>query len=624
MTHCSEPTGAACGPGAEAEFPRRTVWQRCKGALSRRLRRTLAWRRPDWPRAIRNAAFRLVELLDAGPAAGLEVPHAVRPEQRRRSACKVPCDVAHHGGALLDAQVLPVLVQYGLLGPARGCVQRLLASQDAHGAWADSGDATSLYVTGRVLWGLLAAALPDSEPGCVDDLATAGHDPAAMHHGRQWPPQSPTPLPVDSPARLVPAIARAAAYLQRNIVAGGRVAVERLPPGSLDRWLPPAVHLATAAALYACGQWLDEPGWMVSARSARRHLLATTEVTRWCMPLRYFVDVLQALYFWGDAELAHRGLCATLAWHDVRGMWPVVPGSRAACRVGQGYLAALLYRFGSAAVQELADRAADGLWRWQQATTAAAVHGRQCFCGTGSPDAAAPRRRALGARYARATGALPQREELAFAAALLHAAYWRARCAFERGAIDFPGEIDAHDPRLRAVLQWCGTLRPGSHVADIGCGRGRYVRAVQRAFPHLRLTGIDIDRRALDALPCGVQARRGHLLRLPAADGEFDAVLCVEALEHALLPQRAVAELCRVTRTGGTLLLIDKHAAHQRRSCHAPWEVWPSDEQLARWLGPLAQLAPGEPLEALGPGQRQAVFRCWKAVRGSRALDRAA
>lgn len=42
---------------------------------------------------------------------------------------------------------------------------------------------------------------------------------------------------------------------------------------------------------------------------------------------------------------------------------------------------------------------------------------------------------------------------------------------------------------------------------------------------------------------------------LPFADSEFDAVLCFETVEHFSEPERLVAELARVTKRGGALIL---------------------------------------------------------------------
>jgi SAM-dependent methyltransferase len=600
------------------------VWRRWKGAVVRRLRRTLAWRRLDWPRAIRNAAFRLVELLGTLPETP---PHALRrarpkpPTGREQTSRRLQ----RADTALLDAHVLPVLLQYGLLDEARRCAERLLASQDSQGAWTDGGDTASLYATGRAIWALLAARFPRAElQGREDGQRTSSQPDTVPQAATVRLPHDEWGRPIVPQSLLERAIVQGAGYLQRHIGCGGRVAVHRLPPGSLDRWLPPAVQLATAAALFACGQWLDEPAWTVSARSVRRYLLASSEVARWCMPLRYFAEVLQALYLWGDAEPAHRGVCAVLGWQNAHGAWPELPGHRTVCPLGQAHLAALIYRFGRATARPRADRALDALLHYQQPSGGFGIARGKRLRGEPMADGPRGRLRLAGPHAVAANPAWRQDDELTATAALLHAAYWRARSAFERGAMDFPAAIDEHDPRLHAVLRWCQTLPRGAHVADIGCGRGRYLRAVQHRFPHLRLTGIDIDRRSLSCLPGCVAPRRGHFLWLPATDGEFDAVLCVEALEHALLPQRAVAELCRVTRPGGAMLIIDKHAAHQSRSCHAPWETWLTDELLAQYLGALARLTAAEPLPAVGPGQRRAVFRCWRATRHAAALHRAA
>jgi SAM-dependent methyltransferase len=42
---------------------------------------------------------------------------------------------------------------------------------------------------------------------------------------------------------------------------------------------------------------------------------------------------------------------------------------------------------------------------------------------------------------------------------------------------------------------------------------------------------------------------------LPFADGEFDAVVCLEGLEHLVDPVQLIAGICRVTRRGGTIVI---------------------------------------------------------------------
>ena len=80
---------------------------------------------------------------------------------------------------------------------------------------------------------------------------------------------------------------------------------------------------------------------------------------------------------------------------------------------------------------------------------------------------------------------------------------------------------------------------------DIGAQHGPYA-------------GFFPNRVALDIRPgAGVQII-GDAQGLGIADDAFDVVLCTEVLEHLPEPQRAVDEMFRVLRPGGTLLLTTR------------------------------------------------------------------
>jgi len=138
---------------------------------------------------------------------------------------------------------------------------------------------------------------------------------------------------------------------------------------------------------------------------------------------------------------------------------------------------------------------------------------------------------------------------------------------------------------VQAVRRWCENLAPDARVADVGCGRGRFLRHLVDWFPGARFTGVDVAPAMLAQLPPGVTALEGSLLQVPLADAAVDGAFAVESLEHALLPQRAVAELCRIVRPGGRVLVIDKDRRKQALSEHDPWERWFAPGELARWLG---------------------------------------
>ncbi len=149
---------------------------------------------------------------------------------------------------------------------------------------------------------------------------------------------------------------------------------------------------------------------------------------------------------------------------------------------------------------------------------------------------------------------------------------------FQRVGPMVPPALRTGDPRLHLVLEACRRAchRAGSDaiaVLDAGCGPGRYLNHLRRHFPRAELVGVDPLARE-GTSPAGVRFYQGELLRLPFAAGQFDLVLCIEALEHALLPGQACRELLRVARPGGVVLVVDKHAAARPSAACPPWEQW--------------------------------------------------
>jgi SAM-dependent methyltransferase len=88
---------------------------------------------------------------------------------------------------------------------------------------------------------------------------------------------------------------------------------------------------------------------------------------------------------------------------------------------------------------------------------------------------------------------------------------------------------------------------PPRRIVDVGCGFGSYGRG-------LLADGYDWLGAEIDAADCAELARQGLPHRqvaegqpLPFADGEFDAALCLEVLEHIEEPQAFLREIHRVS-----------------------------------------------------------------------------
>lgn len=114
-----------------------------------------------------------------------------------------------------------------------------------------------------------------------------------------------------------------------------------------------------------------------------------------------------------------------------------------------------------------------------------------------------------------------------------------------------------------AALHWLATerarlvppaARTGALLLDIGCGGGLLAPHVSdKGYRHL---GVDLGAAACAvARTHGVVPVRADAAHLPVADGSVDVVVAGEVLEHVSELGPVVAELARVLRPGGTLVV---------------------------------------------------------------------
>jgi len=93
-------------------------------------------------------------------------------------------------------------------------------------------------------------------------------------------------------------------------------------------------------------------------------------------------------------------------------------------------------------------------------------------------------------------------------------------------------------------------------LLDVACGQGRLI--LYGPFPGLDFCGMDVSRSSLaEARERGyVQVVEGNVAqRLPFPDATFDVIVCSHILEHLSKPQNLVAELFRMLRPGGLLVV---------------------------------------------------------------------
>jgi ubiquinone/menaquinone biosynthesis C-methylase UbiE len=114
---------------------------------------------------------------------------------------------------------------------------------------------------------------------------------------------------------------------------------------------------------------------------------------------------------------------------------------------------------------------------------------------------------------------------------------------------------------LQAIKRRLVPRVEGLETLEIGCGSGAFARYLAEQCANVVAT--DFSQRA-------IEFARDHMLKdlpnaramvadahdLPFPDEHFDLTVCSSTLEHVYDPGRALSEMIRVTKRGGTFLLV--------------------------------------------------------------------
>ncbi|MEO7317475.1 MAG: class I SAM-dependent methyltransferase [Chthoniobacteraceae bacterium] len=99
----------------------------------------------------------------------------------------------------------------------------------------------------------------------------------------------------------------------------------------------------------------------------------------------------------------------------------------------------------------------------------------------------------------------------------------------------------------------------GERLLDVGCGDGAFTRVLAAGFREIH--GIDVQDSYLETFRGSViEDLRFHVTNMSASamtfpDAHFDSIVSIETLEHVPDLPGAAAEICRVLRPGGELLI---------------------------------------------------------------------
>ena len=166
----------------------------------------------------------------------------------------------------------------------------------------------------------------------------------------------------------------------------------------------------------------------------------------------------------------------------------------------------------------------------------------------------------------------------------------------------------------RATLERLA-LSAGETVLDVGCGPGFLCADMAVEVGRTgRVVGIDISEDFLrmarrQGKRDWVTFARGDIRALHANNASFDVAVSTQVLEYVSDPTRGIAELYRVLRPGGRVLVVDTdwdgmvwHTAEPARMerVRNAWEAHCVDPRLPRTLGAQLRSAGFSEIEASG------------------------
>jgi len=127
-----------------------------------------------------------------------------------------------------------------------------------------------------------------------------------------------------------------------------------------------------------------------------------------------------------------------------------------------------------------------------------------------------------------------------------------------------------HEHILPLAPELPARLEEGIDVADLGCGRGRALRALARRYPASRFVGWDLSEEAIEwardrAEEEGLTNVRFAVRDLSdfdatASENRFDLITTFDAVHDQAFPERLVAGIARALRPDGVYLMQDIQA----------------------------------------------------------------
>lgn len=178
----------------------------------------------------------------------------------------------------------------------------------------------------------------------------------------------------------------------------------------------------------------------------------------------------------------------------------------------------------------------------------------------------------------------------------------------------YPSTIDPRIYFVRALLDHLGDLNNGI-AADIGSGKGRFARIVKERNPQATVVAVDIAETMLHHAPADVSKVAASMTQLPLATASVDGAYAIESLEHAVDIEGAVAEMTRVVKPGGRIVIIDKNVRKWGKLETPAWERWFGQAELEGLLKRHCASVESRPISYWEDVKPDGLFLAWFAIK---------
>jgi ubiquinone/menaquinone biosynthesis C-methylase UbiE len=122
-------------------------------------------------------------------------------------------------------------------------------------------------------------------------------------------------------------------------------------------------------------------------------------------------------------------------------------------------------------------------------------------------------------------------------------------------------------PWVKQLYSSFFNIRRGQQIVDVGCGAGDFTRYLAEISDgRARILGIDSNEKSVraattDSSKAGLSRvtsyRIGDVYKIPLEDGYADLACCRTLLMHLTNPLRAIKEMTRITKIGGSVVAVE-------------------------------------------------------------------